>query len=60
MTLHDLYRLCDNLTHLSYLKIMHDGELICDCKYAELHPQWWERRIKGFKIIDELNIEIYM
>lgn len=61
MTLEQLYALCDNLTHLSYIELRRvDGELLDEGHYTYLHAKWNDHRIKGFMVEEDGLITIYL
>ena len=61
MTIQELYALCDNLTHLSYIELRRvSGEILDEGHYTYLHTKWSEHRIKGFMVEEDGTVVIYL
>ena len=60
MTSYQLYALCDNRNHMSYLTIRHNKLILDEGNYTYLHSKWGDIRIIGFRIYDDMHVTIYV
>lgn len=61
MTIQELYALCDNLTHLTYIEIRRvSGDILDEGHYTYLYSKWCDHRIKGFMVEEDDLVVIYI
>ena len=60
MNLFDLYRLCDNLNRGSVIRVHDNYEYVGEFLYMDTPHRLENKPIKGFRVYNDVNIEIWV
>ena len=60
MNINQLYTICENLGPASTFIVFNGKNAIFRCPYMCIPHPWDEKQIKGFKVVDDTNIEVYL